>query len=321
MGQNCCVKDTTSTTETQVSYLGAAEGDVVPVPRLKNADVIPEVCKPQTSSEYGACVVDEAFDLPAENLNLRLETAQDEKADCLEVVPSPLFPSDDGYVSQNGFEFVAGTWYFVTNTKEAGTIKSDGFLTFHNGMTGQLCKAVDRSNAFTLTTQPDAIIEIVKDYEGQEQLHWTDGNFSAYWARSRPQPFEEYAGVWMRKHDAKIMARISGSGLVEWIHDGGPVNTKAPKRASLFTADSRNVDTSLPTSQTDSEVEPRAVFQFEAMSQRSSCGEVMIKMKSVNSDKDFTVVVTSKTELKFESSPLQGLIWTRKMTTDLAGGF
>lgn len=313
MGQNCCVKDVSSTTEAQVSYIGSAEGTVVPVPKLRNPDglkqnphvspdVDPELYKPEANKEEDTYVVVP----PAENG---------------EVLKGDSSVNEDVVVSSsNEFEHIAGTWYFVANGKEAGMIKADGFLTFHNGMTGQLCKAAGDSNAFTLTTQPDATIEIVRGYEGQEQLHWTDGNFSASWARARPQAYGDYSGIWTRKNDGKTMARITGSGLVEWLHDGGQLNTKSSKKASLFTGSNSRTSEATSPDVGESEVEPRAVFQLEAMPQRSAKGELVFKMKSVSGSQVFIVVVTSRTELKFETSPLQGLIWTRKMSTDVDGG-
>mmetsp|Transcript_24986 Transcript_24986/g.40131 ORF Transcript_24986/g.40131 Transcript_24986/m.40131 type:complete len:321 (-) Transcript_24986:114-1076(-) len=319
MGQNCCVKDVSSTTEAQVSYIGSAEGTVVPVPKLRNPDglkqnphvspdVDPELFKPEAKLEEDTYVVAP----PAEN-----GTAKDD----VEVLKVDSSVNEDVVVSSsNEFEHIAGTWYFVANGKEAGMIKADGFLTFHNGMTGQLCKAPGKSNAFTLTTQPDATIEIVRGYEDQEQLHWTDGNFSASWARSRPQAYGDYSGIWTRKNDGKTMARITGSGLVEWLHNGGQLNTKSPKRASLLTGSNSRTSEATSPDVGESEVEPRAVFQLEAMPQRSAKGELVFKMKSVSGSQVFIVVVTSRTELKFETPPLQGLIWTRKMSTDVDGG-
>jgi hypothetical protein len=166
MGNNCCVKDSTSAGETQVSYQ-PYEGSVVPVPKLNTNNQYentPHV-RPDDNTEapvYKPTPIPEPEDVP----------------------PAPAPTEDLSQAATNDFEKVEGVWYFVANGKEAGTIKLDGSLTFHNGMTGKLSPVPGRSNAFSLSSQPDATIELVKGPDG-EQLHWTDGNFSAYWSRTK----------------------------------------------------------------------------------------------------------------------------------------
>jgi hypothetical protein len=165
MGQNCCVKDSTSAGETQVSY-HPYEGSVVPVPKLNQNQYENTQVRPDETTEapvYKPTPIPEPEALPP---------------------PAPLPTEDLSRVAVNDFEKVEGVWYFVANGKEAGTIKLDGSLTFHNGMTGKLSPVPGRSNAFSLSSQPDATIELVQGPDGQ-QLHWTDGNFSAYWSRTK----------------------------------------------------------------------------------------------------------------------------------------
>lgn len=213
------------------------------------------------------------------------------------------------------FAKFASVWYLSTDGQEVGEITADGTLLSTSAPSTQ-CKKLPGG---TLDINGIAV-DVIAGRDGELMLAWPDGTF---WTKQKPGAkgeFEEYFGVWHRKSDGKMMAKIEADGKVQWMHTEEAEDAmnvqRGPARASSVSRQSgkesgrasSTAGNSRKSYATTSEIAPGAISQLSKVS--ASGGKVSLKLE--NGGKEYMIEVLSGGVFQFTTEPFKGMQWVRK---------